>query len=85
MQFPQERGTVLHEDEVGDALQHDVVRERRRQVGEVALSHRDFARLDPPQDLPRVVEVHDHIQDLVVRLLDHGEVADLVQPVEHPL
>src|SRR5206468_4325982 len=46
---------------------------------------RDLTRLDPSQDLAGVVQVHDHVQDLVVRLLDHREVFDLVEPVEHPL
>ena len=42
VQFPEEGGPVLHQDEVGDALQDDVVREGGRQGGEVALRHRDL-------------------------------------------
>src|SRR3989454_402109 len=85
VEFSQQRRPVLHEDEVRDPLEHDVVGERGRQAGEVALDDRDLARLDPPKDLAGVVQVHDHVEDLVVRLLDHGEVFDLVEPVEHPL
>src|SRR5436309_2727641 len=32
-----------------------------------------------------VVQVHDHVENLVVRLLDHREVLDLMEPIEHPL
>ena len=85
VQLPQEGGAVLHEDQVRDALQDDVVGERRGQRSEVALRHRDFPCLDPPEDLAGVVEVHDLVEDLVVRLLDHGEVDDLMEPVEDPL
>src|SRR3989475_5591047 len=85
VEFSQERRPVLHEDEVRDPLEHDVVGERGRQAGEVALDHRDLTRLDAPKDLAGVVQVHDHVEDLVVRLLDHREVSDLVEPVEHPL
>src|SRR2546428_119033 len=85
VEFSQERRPVLHEDEVRDPLEHDVVGERGRQAGEVALDHRDLTRLDAPKDLAGVVQVHDHVEDLVVRLLDHREVFDLVEPVEHPL
>src|SRR5439155_432879 len=46
VQLPQEGGAVLHEDQVRDALQDDVVGERRGQRSEVALRHRDFPRLD---------------------------------------
>src|SRR5207302_11278573 len=36
-------------------------------------------------DLAGVVEVHDLVEDLIVRLLDDGEVDDLMEPVEDPL
>src|SRR5437867_4296347 len=85
VEFAQQRRPVLHEDEVGDPLEHDVVGERGREAGEVALDDRDLPRLDPPQDLPGVIQVHDHVQDLVVGLLDHREVLDLVEPIEHAL
>src|SRR5436189_238334 len=67
VQLPQEGGAVLHEDQVRDALQDDVVGERRGQRSEVALRHRDFPCLDPPEDFAGVVEVHDLVEDLFVR------------------
>src|SRR5437870_70230 len=85
MQLPQEGGAVLHKDQVRDPLQDDVVREWRGQRSEVALRHGDFPCLDPPEDLAGVVEVHDLVEDLIVRLLDDGEVDDLMEPVEDPL
>src|SRR5437879_10094983 len=59
VEFSQERRPVLHEDEVRDPLEHDVVGERGRQAGEVALDYRDLSRLDAPKELAGVVRVHD--------------------------
>jgi len=85
VELAQESRPILHEDEVGDPLEHDVVGERGRQAGEVTLDHRDLPRLGPPEDLAGVVQVHDHMEDFVVGLLDYREVFDLMKPVEHPL
>jgi len=53
VEFSQQRRPILHEDQVRDPLEHDVVGERGRQAGEVALDDRDLSRLDPSQDLGR--------------------------------
>src|SRR5205823_8734528 len=64
VQLPQEGGAVLHEDQVRDALQDDVVGERRGQRSEVALRHRDFPCLDPPEDFARSEEHTSELQSL---------------------
>ncbi len=85
VQLAEQGGAVLHEDEVRDPLEHDVVGEGRRERREVALRDRDLAGLEPLQDFPSVADVHHLVEDLVVGLLHDREVDDLMEPVEDPL
>src|SRR3990170_8382181 len=85
VELPEEGGPVLHEDEVRDPLEDAVVGEGGGQVREVGRADLDGPPLDPLEDLAGPAEVHDLVEDLVVRLLDDGEILDLVEPVEDPL
>ncbi len=85
VEVPQEGAPVFHQDDVADTQQNDVVRHGRGDAGPLREGHAEAPLFDAFQDLSGVPQIHHVIENLVIGLLDDGEVLQFVEPVKNLL
>ena len=83
VQFPEECGPVLHEHDIGNAHEHDVVGQRGWDLVEILVHDPDPPPLHSLKHLPGIIDVHDVVQDLVVGLQEQGMVLHAVDGLQY--